>query len=120
MKKYYLIANCEDCNKSISTYAKRCVQCYFLDKTYKLYIKTIKLLYKLNPHSISWFVGFWEGDGCLQIDIKHNKSKLNLKKIYYGFQLFVAQKETKMLYKIKKEFEMGEIYGLGNNNVCSI
>ena len=29
MKKYYLKANCQDCNKSIATYVKRCVKYHF-------------------------------------------------------------------------------------------
>lgn len=119
MKDYYknrcerINLRCLDCNCLIAPKNKRCLSCYHLNKQKLSYIFAKEQLTKNIPFLI-WFVGFWEGEGCIQ----RKNTTINGKK-YYNHTFTVAQKETDCLYKIKDIFKFGNIQSLGHKNVCS-
>jgi len=119
--KYYITAvkkannRCKDCNKLISYRNHiRCNPCNRLFFIRIAYQRAKRFLYK-NIAFILWFTGFWEDEGSLKL----YKRKRN-GAIYEGYKISVYQKEVACLYKIKKIFKFGNIYGLGKSNVCSV
>jgi hypothetical protein len=123
--KYYYTAikkannRCKDCNKLLSIgKPERCSSCNRFFHIKNSYNKTKKTLLK-NFKFLIWFVGFWEGEGNIKIYKRKYKTGHVINRIYEGYKLSVAQKETSCLLLIKNKFKCGGVYGLGKKNVCS-
>jgi hypothetical protein len=89
--------------------------CQRFNQAKKSYEISIGILEKIDSNFIAWFVGFWEGEGCVSLYKKIYKKN----KIYEDYSLSVSQKEKDILFKIKNTFKFGNVYELGLKNVCS-
>lgn len=109
-----LNCRCKDCGKLI-TFGNhtRCIDCQRINQAKIAYNNTVTCL-KNKKDFLIWFTGFWEGEGTINA---YNRKFTN--KTYEGYRLSVAQKEKDCLFKIKKEFNLGNVYSLGLKNVCS-
>jgi len=105
---YSHLGKTSTCSKKCFSILKRKLK-YIQDMTrmkkdylqYKKYLKTI------NPVILGWIVGFWEGEGCIEI---HKNTK-------YNCMITIAQKELTSLYRVQKILKAGTVSKIRYKNI---
>ena len=60
----------------------------------------------------SWIAGFWEGEGYAGCTVRDRSNELKKKpsRKYYSLQATMCQKDKRIIYKIRKFLNKGNIY----------
>lgn len=69
-----------------------------------IHTKNISKKIEQNDSFYNWLVGFTDGDGCFTIDRLNNGKKWDI-----VFKISQSKRNAQLIYKIKKELEIGHV-----------